>query len=518
MKKIIALVLVAVLLTGCDVFDFSADRDEPKRGGLVMDGTVAARPGATDGATATQSGATEATEEEYKYGMASVAVNELNIRSGPGTNHASAGFASWGDRVGIVEIVFTEDVAWGCYENGWLCMDYVTLDDPSKFPMSEYGQWSALSLGAPTPVYTGPGYHYGVVDTHILHTILPLTGRAGQWYRTDKGWVNAEHIYVYGTETETPPVSVTVIPTDLNLRTHPNTTSPVIRTLRKGEKLNIFFKAEINGVVWGCTNNGWVCMDYVLEEGSNPLIGTWYDYEMNWGDTDFTITEYTFTKDQKFTKKTYTYKRDTGSMSQSTNTESRKYTYTDGKVFFDSERYGSKVTVSGDTLQCGSMRLRRGEAEDAVPEIRDIMAQAKKNAASNDPAILGKWLGMDYDREIQKFYVGGDYEFRADGTFVSGAWGEGTGTYDPQTGTVDWWIGTGSCVRVGIYTFDGSVLKLRYLGAEKEDYHELAGATIPASVEGDVLNIYDGKAYHGTRDEIVARLLAENATDQSETP
>jgi len=54
--------------------------------------------------------------------------NNLNIRSGPGTNYTSVGSLDSGDRVTILKKVTVGDTVWGNIDRGWISMDYVDLD------------------------------------------------------------------------------------------------------------------------------------------------------------------------------------------------------------------------------------------------------------------------------------------------------------------------------------------------------------------------------------------------------
>ena len=145
MKKLIAAILACTLLTGC----FSPSTEIP---------TVPT----TDMTEVT----TPPTTEPYGYGMATVSAAELDIYSGPGTEYAIADQIPYGTRIRIAEIQLTDDAVWGRYKNGWLCMDHVTLDDPSGFPMDKIDRRPSLTLSEETVIYSGPGIYYPACSTY----------------------------------------------------------------------------------------------------------------------------------------------------------------------------------------------------------------------------------------------------------------------------------------------------------------------------------------------------------------
>jgi uncharacterized protein YraI len=121
----------------------------------------------------------------------------MNIRSGPGTDYKYLGQILAGTRVELYDIAYGGGMAWGQYYGGWLCLDYVRLDNPSRFPLSEEGNWYVQIRYNSVPAYKGPGTQYSKVATYSRDTVVEVTGAAGQWYRTDKGWINADNCYYY---------------------------------------------------------------------------------------------------------------------------------------------------------------------------------------------------------------------------------------------------------------------------------------------------------------------------------
>lgn len=71
-------------------------------------------------------------------------VGEINIRSGPGTNYPSIGRIQEGNSAVVHEIDSSAGADWGKIDEGWICLDYVTLEkqSPVDYLSLFVGQWS----------------------------------------------------------------------------------------------------------------------------------------------------------------------------------------------------------------------------------------------------------------------------------------------------------------------------------------------------------------------------------------
>lgn len=149
----------------------------------------------------------------------------LIIRKGPGTNYASIGGYSYGTKIVVTEKKTNGGMPWGKTDKGWVCLNYVKLN--GTLPES----------GNDTPTQDQP------------------TGG-------DR-------------PTEQPGTSVntngTVISnTPLNIRSAPGTQNPMVGKYNRGSRITILEQKTVNGVAWGKTDQGWVCMTYVqLDTAAN---------------------------------------------------------------------------------------------------------------------------------------------------------------------------------------------------------------------------------------------------------
>lgn len=82
------------------------------------------------------------------------------------------------------------------------------------------------------------------------------------WSCTNNGWMRTEYLYVDGTM-DTDYGTITITGDILNVRSGPGTGYDVTTAFKRGDKTHVYKIVTVNGTKWGCTDVGWVCMDYV---------------------------------------------------------------------------------------------------------------------------------------------------------------------------------------------------------------------------------------------------------------
>jgi len=82
------------------------------------------------------------------------------------------------------------------------------------------------------------------------------------WGRTKDGWISLDYVYIDGTTGDGAGTG-TVSGSNVNIRSGPGTNYDVVGSYSQGDSVEIYAQFTINKTVWGCTNKGWVCMDYV---------------------------------------------------------------------------------------------------------------------------------------------------------------------------------------------------------------------------------------------------------------
>ena len=86
--------------------------------------------------------------------------------------------------------------------------------------------------------------------------------KSGNWGRTKDGWICLDYIYQDGT-TGAKTASGVITADELNIRSGPGKGYGTVGSYIEGDKVTILEQFTYNGTTWGCTNQGWISMDYV---------------------------------------------------------------------------------------------------------------------------------------------------------------------------------------------------------------------------------------------------------------
>jgi N-acetylmuramoyl-L-alanine amidase len=218
----------------------------------------------------------------------------LNIRSGAGTGYPRVGSYASGSRIRILEQKNVSGVAWGRTDKGWVCMQYVRLEENRA---EEAGIRGRVISSTGLNIRSGPGVVHPPVGSYAAgETVLILeqTVASGRkWGRTDKGWVCMDYVRLEDSavdsgsgETQAPTVPETTAPettppqvtepeqkpaqvtgtvtaSALNVRASAGTGAKVVGSYRRGDKVVILEQTMVNGTLWGRTNKGWISLAYV---------------------------------------------------------------------------------------------------------------------------------------------------------------------------------------------------------------------------------------------------------------
>ena len=206
-----------------------------------------------------------------------VNANGLNIRSEASTNGKVQGGYNKGDVITILE---TKN-GWGRTNKGWIKLEYVTTNSTSagntttnKNEDTTTTNSNITSNGSTTVILKGV---VKVTDLNIRSegstngerlgnmtygTRVEIMEKSGNWGRTKDGWICLDYIYEDGT-TGSKTANGTITGTQLNIRSGPGTGYGSVGSYDKGDKVTILEQFTYNGTTWGCTNQGWISMDYV---------------------------------------------------------------------------------------------------------------------------------------------------------------------------------------------------------------------------------------------------------------
>ena len=471
---------------------------------------------------------TEATRETTPKGLPGVVVGDsVNIRFGPGTNYGSDTTLSTGAKVYIQEVdLKSSTLPWGKIEEGWICLNYVQLDNPDE--LLEYASPAlGISLNKNIQIYNGPGTFYGKAGLLGKDVRLNIFGIIGNWARIAEGWLLVDHIYIDCTEGPEEPVMGTVTGSGVNIRSGPGTNYGAVTSVGKGTRLKIFYIVDYYGYKWGCGEVGWISMDYVLldNDPAAGIVGSWYGHgsQDQGSSTSHIFVEWKFTAAGNYTCTQWIYDESMSSASEMKQTVSK----TEGKYTFD----GTKLTMNDKevayTLQndklyldagYGSKPHLKGTMDDAI---KAFLAEKYPNGNPNqpenppaetdppappaiDPAIVGSWsAARAYNSAdgVPCFTMGNSWTFNSDGTFQLS---ENTTFWmyneDGTLGQIFEYTPTKSS---GTFTFDGTTLAVTRSDGTKK--------TGTASFQNGVLVVNWGSGneflYKGSAADLAAKLF-----------
>ena len=196
--------------------------------------------------------------------------NKLNVRPAPGTNNTPVATLYPGAQVTIYEETTVGNMHWGRIDQGWVCMDYIKLEQGN----AATGVPTEKVEGARTGVVintnalrvrSGAGTNNAQIGTLNMGTIVIVyeqtTVSGTPWGRIDQGWVCLDYIKL---DPENGSFNGTVIMEGLTIHEKPGASDAGIGSYHKGDTVTILETASVSGVAWGRTNKGWICLTYVI--------------------------------------------------------------------------------------------------------------------------------------------------------------------------------------------------------------------------------------------------------------
>ena len=207
-----------------------------------------------------------------------VNANGLNIRNAPGTDNTKVqGAYNTGD---IVTILETKN-GWGRTNKGWIKMEYVSTantstdsttnkDDNKDSNITGNGsttvQFRGIVTASELNVRSSASQSGDKVGSLSYGTRVEILEKSGDWGRTKDGWISLTYVYQDGT-TGSKTGGGVVSGDELNIRSGPGTGYASVGSYRAGDRVTILEQFTYNGVTWGCTNKGWISLQYVKMDG-----------------------------------------------------------------------------------------------------------------------------------------------------------------------------------------------------------------------------------------------------------
>lgn len=217
-----------------------------------------------------------------------VSGSNVNVRSGAGTGYSIVGRRNSGDVITVYERKTSGGLNWGRIgDNQWICLAYVRLESAGGMETPQPGSESNSSVSGDGTtavqdtgtvssttglnVRSGPGTGYARIKTLSPGTAVSLyeyrTVDGVRWGRIQASqWVCMTYVQLSsqsGAESEQTGTGKVISTTVLNIRSGPGTNYSRVGQLTPGTKIEITEQTKTNGVSWGKTAQGWVCMTYV---------------------------------------------------------------------------------------------------------------------------------------------------------------------------------------------------------------------------------------------------------------
>ena len=226
----------------------------------------------------TEPAATTPTQpEETIRGM--INVNGLNIREEANTNSKIIGTYDKGDVVTILE---TKN-GWGRTNKGWINMQYISTgtnnNDDDGGNTGGNGNTTVIGKGIVTAselnIREGANTTADRVGSYRAGDRVEILEKSGNWGRTSKGWISLDYVYQDGTTGKNTAKGIVTVD-GLNIRSGPGTGYGAVGSYNSGARVSILEQFTFNGVKWGCTDKGWISMEYVYVDGTGEdiLYGT----------------------------------------------------------------------------------------------------------------------------------------------------------------------------------------------------------------------------------------------------
>jgi len=315
MIRVLCLIAVLVLMTslfaGCKKDDPIPESTE---GSLDLNISLE-----TEGQTEATEAQTEPVETQPVINEKSATViSQLNIRSAPSTNGSSViGTLYAGDKVIVERREEVTGIIWAYIsapQTGWICMDFVEMDIPDASsndnstpaatdPANQNtgtnnttnNQTNTSTTSIKGVVTTGLNIRKeasttsAVVGAYAKGDVVTITETSNGWGKTNKGWIKLQYVNTTGNTTNNSNNSNTNTNTNTNNTTVSGNGNKTVqfKGIVKVNELNIRSTGSTNGTRlgsynygarvefyeksgnWGRTEKGWICLDYVYQDGTS---------------------------------------------------------------------------------------------------------------------------------------------------------------------------------------------------------------------------------------------------------
>lgn len=216
-----------------------------------------------------------------QYGTAvTVTAASAAVRNGAGTGYTQVGTVTSGTQLVIVEAVQVNGAAWGRYVDGWVELANTNYSSSATLPTTPSSTTNGTVVcSTGVNVRSGAGTNYPVVGSAYNGqrvTVYETVNVNGSfWGRIgDSRWISLNYVKLdssntgntgnTGGSTNTGSYQLGVVTaTGLNVRAAAGTGSAIVGALKKGQQVKIYAQTTVGNTLWGQTDTGWVCMNYI---------------------------------------------------------------------------------------------------------------------------------------------------------------------------------------------------------------------------------------------------------------
>ena len=128
-------------------------------------------------------------------------------------------------------------------------------------------------------IRTAPGTGFDRIGSYRSGDRVGIIETNNGWGRTAKGWISLSYVYLDGQVGQNTLVG-NVSAQLLNVRSGPGMEYTVCGSYSAGDRLLILEQVSSGGAYWGCTNKGWVHMNYILPDFIPGTAAPIYGYGM----------------------------------------------------------------------------------------------------------------------------------------------------------------------------------------------------------------------------------------------
>ena len=192
----------------------------------------------------------------------------LNVRAAPGVASAKVCSLANGTAVTVYEQATVDGDAWGRIDEGWVHMDYIYLGNSSPSNGSGGYITGTVFNTDVLRVRKAAGTHNAQVGSLTRGTVVIITETAkvgtATWGKTDQGWISLSYVKVDSGTVPVDAVTKTVNTGSLRIRAGAGTQYECLGSYGSGDQIVITDQTTVKGRLWGRTDKGWICMEYVI--------------------------------------------------------------------------------------------------------------------------------------------------------------------------------------------------------------------------------------------------------------